>query len=162
MAEFAIIFRWLHVLSGAAWFGEVLLIVFVLVPSVGRLASTARAPYVTTVFPSIFRVASVTVALVLLSGLGLNYSLTGWQDIWGYIQSPRGIYVTIGGLLGLLLGLFHFVVEGKIEKRVLTLVDKVEGDELKKVMRYLRLIPRAGLVILVVVFMSMMIAARGF
>ena len=162
MAEFANLFRWIHILSGAAWFGEVLLIVFVLVPSVTRLEAPTRASYVGTVFPRVFRVASMSVALVLLSGLGLNYALTGWRDIGAYIQSTPGLLVTVGGVLGLLLGLFHFVIEARIEKRVLKLVDQVEGPELEKLMRYLRIIPRVGLGILVLVFLSMMIAARGF
>ena len=135
---------------------------FVLVPIVTRLEASARASYVGTVFPRIFRVASVSVALVLLSGVGLNYALTGWRDIGAYIQSTPGTFVTIGGVRGLLLGLFHFVIEARIEKRVLRLVDQVEGPELDNLMRYLRLIPRIGLGILVIVFLSMMIAARGF
>ena len=155
------IVRWVHMLSAAAWLGEVLLIAFVMVPSIATMDVKARASYIGTVFPRVFRMASIAVALVLLSGLYMNYLLTGWQNMLGYIQSFRGMMVTIGGVLGLLLGVFHFVVEARIEGRVIRLAEEIDAGELESILRYLRIIPRVGLVILIVVFLSMMIAARG-
>jgi len=56
--------------------------------------------------------------------------------------------------------LFHFVVESRLEGVV---TNSAAADEaLDVVMGRLTVIPRVGLVVLVLVFGSMMYAARGF
>jgi uncharacterized membrane protein len=154
------ILRWVHILAGAAWLGEVVVIVFVLVPAVLRLPAARRPEFIAGVFPRIFRLASVLAFLTLAAGAGLNYQLTGWQNLGAYFASPRGVFIAIGGGLGLALGIFHFTAERRLESGVSRLASgRGEADRILKV---LAIVPRVGLGVLLVIFLSMMLAARGY
>jgi hypothetical protein len=98
--------------------------------------------------------------LTLAAGAGLNYQLTGWQNLGAYFASPRGIFISIGGGLGLALGIFHFTAERRQEPVVSRLATgRGEGARILKV---LTIVPRLGLGVLLVIFFSMMLAARGY
>lgn len=154
--------RWVHVLAGAAWLGEVIVIVFVLVPSALRMQTAARLDFVSRIFPRIFHLASVLASITLAAGAALNYLLTGWQNLSGYFSSPRGMFIAIGGALGLLLALFHFFVEHRIEPGVRAMAKKVNAQESTRIVKRLTIIPRVGLCVMLLIFVSMMIGARGF
>lgn len=157
-----VIARWAHVLAGAAWLGEVVVIVFVLVPTALRMKPAARLDFVGRVFPRIFRLASVLAFITLAAGAALNYLLTGWQNLSAYFSSPRGMFIAIGGGLGLLLALFHFFVEHRIEPGVRSMSAKVSPQEAKRIVTVLTIVPRVGLGVMLAIFVSMMIRARGF
>lgn len=74
--------RWIHALAGAAWFGEVMVIVFVLVPTVTRAEPDRQRWILANLFPRLFRLASVLVATVLLAGILLNLAMSGWSVDW--------------------------------------------------------------------------------
>lgn len=152
--------RWIHILAAAAWLGEVVTVVFVLAPAAVRLQGERRADYIARVFPRVFRVASVLALVTLAAGAWLNYLMTGWRQLDLYLRSARGQAILAGGLLGLLLAVFHFVVEGKLEPKVRALIGESEG-ELAGVSRFLKWVPRAGLAVLLAVFILMMIGAKG-
>ena len=59
-----------------------------------------------------------------------------------------------------MLTLFHFVIESKLEPVVRD--DETPDEIIDGVLRHLRVIPRYGLGVLVIIFGSMMYAARGF
>lgn len=164
MAELSLltVARWAHVLAGAAWLGEVIVIVFVLVPTALKMQAAARLDFIGRVFPRIFKLASVLAFITLAAGAALNYLLTGWQNLGGYFSSPRGMFIAIGGTLGLLLALFHFFVEHRIEPGVRGMAKRVSAREAQRIVTVLTLVPRVGLTVLLVIFVSMMIGARGF
>jgi uncharacterized membrane protein len=155
------IVRWLHVISGAAWLGEVVTVVFVLVPIARRLQGNQRASFIARVFPGVFRTATVLAILTLAAGAWLNYLITGWQHLGVFLTSVRGVAILVGGLLGLLLALFHFIVEGRMESEVQALDGPEDVGALRQVSRFLTFVPRLGLAILLVIFILMMIGARG-
>lgn len=153
--------RWIHVLAGAAWLGEVVIVVFVLIPALVSLQPGKRPEFVSNIFPRVFRLASVLAGTTLAAGLTLNYLLTGWRNLGPYFASTRGAAILIGGLLGALLAGFHFFVEARIEGRVVQLVEGMQAEQ-DRIERFLQVIPRVGLLILLVVFILMMVGARGF
>ena len=153
--------RWLHVVFAAAWLGEVVTVVFALVPIALHLQGSQRSQFLANVFPRIFRVATVLAVGTLGAGVWLNYLTTGWRDLPAYLASGRGAAIVVGGLLGLLLTLFHFVVEGRLEPRLLALSESEPDSGEGKMLRFLTLVPRIGLVILATIFVLMMIGARG-
>ena len=55
------IFRWIHILAAGAWLGEVVVVVFILVPVVVRLERERRGWFLATIFPRIFRTVTVGV-----------------------------------------------------------------------------------------------------
>jgi len=154
-------FRWLHILAGAGWLGEVIVIVFVLVPIISKLSAKEQPGYIAEIFPRMFRLASVLAGLSLVAGAVINYQLTGWVNLGPYISSFRGGAIALGGLLGLALALFHFFFEIRIESRVAGLATTLDDEELARLQRYLTLIPRVGLLVLLAIFMLMMVGARG-
>ena len=102
------IVRWIHILSGAAWLGEVVTIVFILLPWIFKLEVREQIRFLSKLFPMLFRVASLLSFTTITAGITLNYLLTGWRDMEVYLSSPRGFAIILGGTLGLTLTLFHF------------------------------------------------------
>ena len=153
--------RWLHILAAAAWLGEVVTVVFVLVPTALRLRGTERADFISRTFPRVFQLATVLSVLTLAAGAWLNYLITGWRDLGAYFSSVRGTALLLGGLLGLLLALFHFAVEGRLEPRLRSFTGSTDNAALNKMLRFLTLVPRIGLAVIVAIFLLMMIGSRG-
>lgn len=153
--------RWVHVISGISWVGEVITINFVLVPVVIKLSKEERGVFVRNVFPRIFRLASVLAGTAVVSGAIMNYLLTGWKNLDVVLSSRWGLSIAIGGALGLLLALFHFFVEFRLEPAAESEED-LPDSEIEKMLSTLKMIPRIGLVVLIIVVLLMMIAARGF
>jgi uncharacterized membrane protein len=155
------IVRWIHVIAAAAWLGEVVAVVFVLAPASARLTGTDRAAFISRVFPLVFRLASALAVITLLAGAALNFLLTRWQNLGSYAATLRGGAIILGGSLGLLLAVFHFVVEARLESRVQSLLGAGDETAVNRVTRFLTLVPRVGLAVLLAVFILMMIGARG-
>jgi uncharacterized membrane protein len=153
--------RWLHVLAAAAWLGEVVTVVFVLAPIALRLKGNDRTRFISKVFPRVFQVATVLALLTLAAGAWLNYLMTGWRDLPAYIASSRGAPILAGGILGLLLALFHFVVEGRLEPRLRQLPESDSDPQAARLLRFLTVVPRIGLAVIVLIFLLMMIGSRG-
>ncbi|MEX2161687.1 MAG: hypothetical protein WD751_07190 [Anaerolineales bacterium] len=160
MPQWVTLARWIHMLSGAAWFGEICLMAFVLVPRATALRGVARKQFIATVFPGVFRMASYFVIATLASGLWLNYLLTGWRRLDAYLATRHGALIAIGGTLGLIIAAVHFLVANQIETRYLSagLSPRAEA----RLFRALRVIPWIGLFAITLSFILMMITARGF
>lgn len=159
MPELSIVIRWIHILSGAAWFGEVLIVGFVLVPFVRNLEQSRQREYLTGVFPRVFRLASWLAGISLAAGLYLNYLLTGWVNMGAYFSSLRGGAILVGAILGGLLAGFHYFIEPRLEGKLLQLDGPGSTETL---LRILTIVPRGGLVVMVAIFVAMMIGARGY
>ena len=155
------IIRWIHIIAAAAWLGEVLVINAVLIPSLQSTPVEQRGGFIARVFPRAFRLASFLALVVLSSGLVMSYLATGWTDLDLIIRTRWGLGILIGGLLGLFLAIFHFVVESRLKPIALSLDEAPNDEELERVIRFLKIAPRAGLLVIVTAFILMMIAARA-
>ncbi|MCC7129077.1 MAG: hypothetical protein B6D39_05285 [Anaerolineae bacterium UTCFX2] len=155
-----IVVRWIHIISGVSWLGEVITVNFVLIPIALKLAKPERIVFLQNVFPRVFRLASILSATAIASGAVLSYLLTGWRDLGALLNSRWGISILAGGLLGLLLTLFHFFVENRLEP-VAIHADTMSDAELDRMIALLKVVPRIGLGIVLLVIFLMMIAARG-
>ncbi len=51
--------RWIHVLAASAWFGEVVAINFILIPTLSSYQGEGRKSFLSNVFPRVFRMASI-------------------------------------------------------------------------------------------------------
>lgn len=148
--------RWLHILSAAAWLGEICLMAFVLIPQVTKMPAEGRGQFMTHFFPRISRLASHLIVVTMLSGLWLNYLMTGWRNMHVYLTSRHGLLVLAGGALGLLIALVHFGVLGQFETRF------AAGDQQAKTLRLMQIVPKVGLLVVSLAFILMMVAARGY
>jgi hypothetical protein len=136
-------------------------VVFVLLPLLRRMPADSRNRFIARVFPQVFRLASVLALLTLAAGATLNYTITGWRNLAVYISSPRGFYIFLGGVLGLLPALFHFLVESRLESRVQQMAT-LDGEDSQRIQRFLQVVPRVGLGVILAVFILMMIGRCGF
>ena len=155
------IIRWIHIISAAAWIGEVLVINVVLVPSLQSTPVEQRGGFIARVFPRVFRLASILALVALSSGLGMSYLAAGWTGLDLIIRSRWGLGILIGGILGLLLAVFHFVVESRLKPIARSLDETPDEKEVERVMRFLQIVPRVGMLVIVAAFILMMVAARG-
>ena len=158
------VLRWIHILAGAAWLGEVVVVKFVLVPLLSHLEPNKRGWFLAAVFPRVFRLASIFSLTTILAGAALNLSLNGWQldvALLRLTSSRWGWRILAGGLLGLALTLFHFVAERRLEPHVLAAHEESDGEAFARILRHLQIIPRVGLGVLLLAFLLMMFASRG-
>jgi uncharacterized membrane protein len=154
------IVRWVHIIAGVAWLGEVVTVNFVLLPALFNLEREARAAFIRQIFPRVFRLASVLSLTAILSGAAMSYLMTGWKNLDALLATRWGIGILIGGSLGLLLALFHFFAESRLEP---VAVSALEGSdiEIDKFVSVLKIVPRVGLLVILAVVLFMMYAARG-
>ncbi len=152
--------RWLHILTAAAWFGEVVVINLVLIPALKRAAIIERDFVLLGVFPGIFRLASVLSAVVVSSGTLLTYALLDGQ--WSRLLTSGvwGHSILLGGTLAWSITFFHFFVEGWVSKRLGYDETKTPGA-LAQMHVAVSTIPRLAMLLLSLIFILMMIAARG-
>jgi uncharacterized membrane protein len=161
MDAFLIPLRWVHVIAGSTWFGEVVVINFILIPVLGTLGVEERRRFLTTVFPRIFRMASVLSATAVISGLAL-LTLVTKGDFSLLFTGRWGLAILLGGTLGTLLTVFHFFMENRLARRIGVGCEYVPSDEqLADVHTKLKVVPRGGMLVISTIFFSMMFAVRG-
>jgi len=153
--------RWLHILSGAAWLGEVVTINFVIIPALKHMDARDRPRYIRETFPRLFRLASILSLISVSSGITMLILTADWNGPAAFLASRWGLSITFGGSLALALTAFHFFVESRLEPIASSLEAGTPGKDIDKVIRILRVVPRVGLVVMIVIFISMMYTARG-
>ncbi len=152
--------RWIHVFAASAWFGEVIVINFILVPVLSHFEGEARKRFLGTVFPRVFRLASVLSATTVITGGYLLWRYTG-GNLAVLPETRWGTCLMIGGIMGLLLTLFHFFVEDKLARRVGIGRPDTAQAIVEDVHVKLKFLPRVGLGVISSIFFLMMFAVRG-
>jgi uncharacterized membrane protein len=152
--------RWLHVLCGSAWFGEVVVINFVLIPTLSKYHGAARKDFLNTVFPKLFSLASilagttaVTGAILLYHFIGFNLTELGNRGTWGWS-------ILVAGTLGLILTLFHFFIENLLAKKIGVGDPNISTETVEDVHLKLKIIPRLGMLVITVIFLLMLNATH--
>ena len=159
-SDLYIVVRWVHVLAAAAWYGEVAVINFILIPTLSGHSGAERKDFVNAVFPRVFRMASILSGTVAVTGGVLLYHHTG-GDLRILLENPWGKFILVGGALGLLLTLFHFFMENRLARKISMGDPDLPKEAVEDLHLKLRLVPRLGFVVLTTIFVLMMIAVRG-
>jgi amino acid transporter len=160
---FWFVVRFIHVVAGVGWLGEVVTVNFVLLPVLFKARPADRAALLNNVFPSVFRLATVLGAIAGASGLALVLWTTQLQP--GHLLlSPSGRFVLVGGTLGALLYAFHVFQESGAEQSLAnTLAVATDADDPQaraRLLSHLALFPRIGLLLLLVIVLLMVAAAH--
>ncbi len=71
-----------------------------------------------------------------------------------------GLSILIGGILGILLTLFHFFMENRLAKKI-GLGKQGDDEKLAEVHLKLRIVPRLGLLVILTIFLLMINATHG-
>lgn len=154
--------RWIHVACGSAWFGEVIVINFILVPSLSKYTGAGRKDFLNTIFPKIFRLASVLSATTAITGAFLLHHHIGFQISELLERGTWGKSLLIAGTLGLILTLFHFFIENLLAKKIGVGDPTISPDAVEDVHLKLKLVPRLGMVVIATIFFLMMNATHPF
>ena len=158
--DWTAVLRWFHILAGAAWFGELAVVNFVLVPALNSLGAEERAGFARAAFPRVFTLASWLSAIAVVTGFVLLGERLDWVN-WDLLLEGRwGRSVLVGASLGFGLTLFHHIVERRLSPS-LEGVGNPGNPGFVYFERRLRLIPRVAILVLLVVMGTMMYAARG-
>lgn len=158
--NFVNVVRWIHIISGIAWVGEVITLNFVIVPALIKMRSDSRGTFIRQIFPRVFHLATVLALTAVISGATMSYLLTGWKNLDELIGTRWGMGIAIGGGLALLLTLFHLFIEERLEPVAMT-ADVDSEVDIDRTILMLKIIPRVGLAILLLIVLLMMYAARG-
>ena len=151
--------RTLHVISGALWIGEVVVINFILIPILSRFTGEMRKQFLINIFPRVFRMASVLSATVVITGMFLVYHMTN-GELDRLLSGRWGLSILVGGSLGTLLTLFHFFMENRLARKI-GLGKMGDDEKLAEVHLKLKIVPRLGLLVILTVFLLMLNAAHG-
>lgn len=152
--------RWIHVLAASAWFGEVVVINFILIPTLSSYEGEERKSFLNAVFPRIFRLASILSGTAAVTGGLLLWHHTG-GDLGLLGHGRWGTGILVGGVLGGLLTLFHFFMENQMARRVGVGCPDISAEVVEDVHAKLTLVPRIGLVVISTIFVTMLWAVRG-
>lgn len=151
--------RWIHVLTASAWLGEVVVVNFILIPLITKYQGESRKHYVTSIFPLVFRLASVLSGITAITGAILLHFYTDGN--WGMLTETHwGRCILIGGSLGLALTLFHFFMENRLAKKIGIIRGTGSDTALDDVHVKLRIVPRLGLLVITSTYFLMMYALR--
>ena len=148
--EMATIIRWIHVASASAWFGEVLVINVILIPALSQMVADSRKEFLNTVFPRVFKLASVLSATAVFAGLTLLLIKTD-GDLSLLFDSRWGLSILVGGSLGLALTFFHFFMEQQLASRIGVGDCNISPENVEDAHGKLKIVPRIGLLIITAV-----------
>jgi uncharacterized membrane protein len=159
MSEIYPIIRIIHVIAGSLWIGEVVVINCILIPVLSKFEGDYRRQFLVTLFPRIFNLASLLSATVVITGVIMVYYLTNGE--LNLLASGRwGLSILLGGILGIILTLFHFFMENRLASKI-GLGKKGDHEKLAEVHLSLKIVPRLGLLVILAIFLLMINAAHG-
>lgn len=159
MPDLLFTIRFVHVVAGIGWIGEVATVAFVLVPALRRTDAAGARALLEVVFPRVFRLATLLGGAAVISGLILL--LFGPGGLERAFSTAWGTRILMGGALGGVLFGFHLWMEPRLERRLqarLFAGGELHDDDPAE--RILVLVPRVGLLILLAVVALMSAGAR--
>jgi uncharacterized membrane protein len=159
MNDYLQIIRTIHVVSGSLWIGEIAVINFILIPAIAKQSGDIRTKFIQSIFPKIFKMASILAIFVVITGLLLVYVYTNGK-LSNLTEGQWGLSILIGGGLGIVLSVFHFFIEHKLAKK-LGYDEHRDDNALAEFHLKLKIVPRIGMIVITVIFLLMINAARG-
>lgn len=156
--------RLVHLVAGVSWLGEVITINFVLLPALFGASSEDRVALLSTVFPYIFRLATILGGTAVGSGLILLLWYTHLHP-QALLHGRWGWLVLAGAALGAGLYGFHLFQESGAERSLAAhlafSIDRDDPSDVQRLLDHLALFPRIGMVVLLVVA-GLMVGAAHF
>ena len=153
--------RWIHVLAASAWYGEVVVINFILIPLASKLKGENRKIFINKVFPRVFKLASVLAATTGITGIIILLIKLGgrWELLY---NNNWGRFMLVGGGLGFILITFHFFLENNMARKAGIGKKDISKEAIDDIHTKLKIVPRLGLFVITLIFTFMMFAVRGF
>lgn len=158
-----LILGWLHVFFAACWIGGAVLGVFVIEPASRRLSAQSSAEFAKRYIPLLSRFMGIITTLTILFGVLFYYSITGGR----ILVDPVGQWNLImyaGASLGFITYVFGVIVMLPLGKKIQTVLKDMESnpsaaERIEGLMKSVRRISTVDLILLVIVYTLMAIAA---
>ena len=141
----------------AAWVGEVVTLNFIIVPGINALDEAGRAAFIGRYLPRFFRMATVLALTTVLSGLGVGLIAAYGPDIPHAVPVGGSAEVLIAAILIVALACFHLVAQSRLRPIVESFAVTPDPEKVGFVTRFLGIVPRIGLVVIVGAFVLLMI-----
>ena len=141
----------------AAWIGEVVTLNFIIVPGINALDEAGRAAFIGRYLPRFFRMATVLALTTVLSGLGAGLIAAYGPEIPHAVTSGRSPEVRIASILIALLACFHLVAQSRLRPIVESFAVTPDPEKVRFVTKFLGIVPRIGLMVIVGAFVLLMI-----
>ncbi len=158
MSLFGII-RNIHVLSASIWLGMVVVMNYGLMPSVAKKITQLDVDILKPIFKNVTNLVSLSAASTFITGGIIIWIQTEFYFL-GMLNSTRGTLILIAGSVGFLVTIFHFFAETKVENYLRS--RSHNNDELLVGYKGIEFIPKIGLVVVSAIFITMLIAVRGY
>ncbi|MBI4929313.1 MAG: hypothetical protein HY841_01005 [Bacteroidetes bacterium] len=159
MNDFFPTIKMLHLFFASCWLGEVMVINFIMTPALGKYNKEGKSEMLVTIFPKLFRMASILSAITIITGTSLLWFYTKFN--FEILMQGHWRIILIGGTLGLLLTLFHFFLEARVTNLLAPNEKNYNYENHALVYGRLKIIPRIGLVVITTIFFLMMFAEYG-
>ncbi|MBP9215250.1 MAG: hypothetical protein KBF36_11870 [Chitinophagaceae bacterium] len=157
--SFFLIIRHIHVLSASIWLGMVVVMNFGLMPSVVKKLTQNDVDILKPIFKNVTNLVSISAASTFITGGIILWMQTKFNFL-EMLESTRGTLILIAGSLGFIVTVFHFFAESKVEKYLRTRLSN--KDELLVGYKGIEFIPKIGLIVVSAIFVTMLIAVRGY
>lgn len=159
MQDWMLFLRTLHIISASLWIGEIVVINLILIPAISKTEGEHRIKMMQAIFPLVFKMASILAVIVVLTGTLLMFVITN-GDLSMLTTGRWGYSILIGGLLACVLAIFHFFIEHRLAKKIG--FDSLKDENaMSEFHLKLKIVPRLGMIVITVIFLLMINAARG-
>jgi hypothetical protein len=130
-----------------------------MMPSIAHKLSQHDADILSPIFKRIHFIISACALCTFITG-GLVVWMRVKFDILSLLGCTQGKLIFIGGTLGFMITLFHFLIEDNV-------IDYLKSkssskNEIQIGYKGIEYIPKIGLIMISTIFILMLIAARGF
>ena len=99
---FNAVLLWLHIFSGASWFGATLLFATIVGPTIGDFTPTTSNEVVVKMLPKYLRFTVILTLVAPILGLVTALDYSGWSFTVFSTGSTFGTYMTAGAVFSLL------------------------------------------------------------
>ena len=114
---------WIHVLSAIAWFGSIIAVVYIIIPSIANKSSSNKGELLSSMSKRFARVSEVSSLVILITGVYQTYE-TGLLNV-------NALLDTLSGNL-LVIKVLFFIVFAAIGVRAGIILTKLETDITKE------------------------------
>ena len=163
MATLSTVLLFLHIFSGASWFGGILLFGMVIGPTIGDFSPATSGEVVVKMLPKILRYMMIFVGLTPILGLLTVFSMPGGMSAISP-TTTYGTFISAGAFLSLVTWVVFFGVGYPTGKKIVKITEEAVKNQtppppvLPKLAMRLKISAGIGLVLLIAVLICMVAA----
>ena len=136
----------------AAWIGEAAVLNFIILPGIKALDEEGRAAFISRYLPRFFHMATVLALTAVLSGLAARALGSFSLEVSIPVLSGGSPAVIIALILIAALTCFHLAAQARMRPVAKSLSVSPNSEKLRSLTRFLSIVPRIGLGVIVAAF----------